>query len=314
MEEDVSFVLLYKVAQRLASAQVPNVICDAMRVSALTALLKPNQRIRGIASGDAFRRLVSKTLARQFRDELRDAVFPHNVGLSDCSGTDAAIHAIRFLTDSFPGKIVLSIDGVGAFDHVCRARMFEQLLEHPRLAQLVPFVKQWYGTASEFRWVDDDGVSYPIRQGDGGEQGDAMMPALFCLALHPALEQIRNLLPNDAFLIAYLDDIYVVCECMDVNHCVEVVRNTLLRVCHIDTNVGKLAAWCKNRSHPPDGFVEAYGAHAWKPDKPEGQRGIKILGAPFGSDQFMQQFFTDQLNEEAKLLRALPKLPSLQSS
>ena len=56
----------------------------------------------GISSGDTFRRLVAKTLARQFQDDLRAAVFPYNFGLCNRSGTDAAVHLLRSITDLDP--------------------------------------------------------------------------------------------------------------------------------------------------------------------------------------------------------------------
>ena len=56
----------------------------------------------------------------------------------------------------------------------------------------------------------DSGQTHVIHQGDGGEQGDALMPALFCLALKPALEAIKAYLPDGAWVVVYLDDIYVV--------------------------------------------------------------------------------------------------------
>ena len=37
-------------------------------------------------------------------------------------------------------------------------------------------------------WTDEDGQTHAIHQGEGGEQGDALMPALFCLGLHDALQ------------------------------------------------------------------------------------------------------------------------------
>ena len=254
-----------------------------MKVSALTALVKPNNRIRGIAAGDSFRRLVTKAVARQYQEELRSAVFPHNVGLSDRSGTDAAIHLLRYLSDMHPDKVIVSIDGVGAFDHVCRARMFEQLMSSPTLQGLVLFVRQWYGSASKFVWVDDNGEAHIITQGDGGEQGDALMPALFCLALHPALEHLREVLPENATVVAYLDDLYVFCEKSEVCNVLEAAQADLQRICHIDTNLGKLAVWGKNYSDPPEGSIAKFGHAAWKCDKPAEQRGIKVLGAPFGT-------------------------------
>eukprot|EP00959_Pyramimonas_sp_CCMP1952_P109477 2289766-Pyramimonas_sp.AAC.1 len=60
---------------------------------------------------------------------------------------------------------------------------------------LLPFVRQWHAVQSKFKWRDCDGKVYTIRQGDGGEQGDALMPALFRLALRPALQRIQESLP-----------------------------------------------------------------------------------------------------------------------
>eukprot|EP00959_Pyramimonas_sp_CCMP1952_P101462 2122694-Pyramimonas_sp.AAC.1 len=85
----------------------------------------------------------------------------------------------------------------------------------------------WYAVPSQYKWKDDHGRVHTIPQGDGGEQGDALMPALFCLALHTALEQIKAALPEGAEVVAYLDDIYIVCDPMDVAHIYDAVRTTL---------------------------------------------------------------------------------------
>ena len=51
---------------------------------------------------------------------------------------------------------------------------------------------------------------HSIRQGEGGEQGDALMPLLFALGQHRALDAARDrLLPGER-LFAFLDDIYAV--------------------------------------------------------------------------------------------------------
>ena len=102
----VAFNALYDVPQLLATAQVPECIVEVMRVSSMTALLKPNGRIRGIAAADSFRRLVAKTLARQKQDELRNAVWPYNFGLSNTSGTDTAVHFLQYLSDQYPDEVI----------------------------------------------------------------------------------------------------------------------------------------------------------------------------------------------------------------
>ena len=94
---------------------------------------------------------------RLLRTELRIVVWPNNFGIQDRCGTDAAIHLLQHMSDNDLGKVILSIDGVGAFDHICRARMFEQLLADRSLHGLVPFVHQWYGVQSHFKWKNDNG-------------------------------------------------------------------------------------------------------------------------------------------------------------
>ena len=43
-----------------------------------------------------------------------------------------------------------------------------------------------------YSYVDDEGVVHEIDQGEGGEQGDAMMPLLFALGQHNALSEVQN--------------------------------------------------------------------------------------------------------------------------
>jgi hypothetical protein len=44
------------------------------------------------------------------------------------------------------------------------------------------------------------------------------------------------------------------------------------------------------------------------------QRGVRVLGTPLGTDQFVDSFCADTLDEKAQLLHFLPKLPSLQAA
>ena len=56
------------------------------------------------------------------------------------------------------------------------------------------------------------GVVHEVLQGEGGEQGDALMPALFSLGQHRSLEAIQGRLRPSERLFAFLDDIYAVCS------------------------------------------------------------------------------------------------------
>ncbi|OLP88553.1 hypothetical protein AK812_SmicGene30090 [Symbiodinium microadriaticum] len=58
--------LLTEAATCLAQANVPSDIAAGLAMARLTALRKPDGGVRGIATGDVFRRLVSRTLAKEW--------------------------------------------------------------------------------------------------------------------------------------------------------------------------------------------------------------------------------------------------------
>ena len=116
-------------------------------------------------------------------------------------------HAVRLLTDQNPQATVLFVDGIGANDHVYRSAMLSKLLEVPKLRGLIPLVRQTYARRSCYSWEDDVGEKHLIWQGEGGEQGDPLMPLLFSLAMHNALADVKSLLHEDEHLFAFLDDV-----------------------------------------------------------------------------------------------------------
>ena len=87
--------------------------------------------------------------------------------------------------------------------------MLGKLYRTPALRALLPFVRLFYGRASEYPWTDDAGNQRTIRQGEGGEQGDPLMPALYALGQHDGLRAGADQLHADDFVVAYLDDLYV---------------------------------------------------------------------------------------------------------
>ena len=50
----------------------------------------------------------------------------------------------------------------------------------------------FYGRSSEYLWEMDNGDMHRILQGEGGEQGDPMMPLLYSLGQHGTLEAVND--------------------------------------------------------------------------------------------------------------------------
>ena len=78
--------------------------------------------------------------------------------LSTRAGTECIAHAIQALTDLDHMTTVVSIDGMGAFDVVSRQSMLEGFLIVEGGNSAMPFVLQFYGSASSYLWEDEEGV------------------------------------------------------------------------------------------------------------------------------------------------------------
>ena len=146
----------------------------SLRMGRMIALKK---RSGGIV-GEILRRLVSGTMAQSLGSALKTATAPHQCALTTRSGCESIAHALQGLTDLDLEATVMSVDGVGAFDLISRASMMSTLCP--------PFVLQFYGQPSSYIWEDEMGEVHDIVQGEGGEQGDPLMPALFALGQHEA--------------------------------------------------------------------------------------------------------------------------------
>ena len=205
LDDGELFQLLYLAAQDFADGSAPAEVCQALTRATMTALRKTDGGVRGNATGTSFRRLVAKSLARQFGQEVERVCSPFQFALSTRAGVDCVGHAVRIATD--PGASVLSIDGIGAYDHVLRSAMLGKLLEEENLRGLLPFVRMVYSQPSRYHWEDEDGCRKEICQHEGGEQGDPLMPLLFCLAIHNVLVEVRSQLLPGEHLFAFLDDI-----------------------------------------------------------------------------------------------------------
>ncbi|CAK0863241.1 unnamed protein product [Prorocentrum cordatum] len=98
------------------------------------------------------------------------------------------------------------MEGIGAFGLLRRHEMLEGLANLDRGSALPPVCRLFTGERSQHRWHDDAGQGRAIDQAEGGrEQGDPLMPALFALGLHPALQQVRGMPRLENRTVASLD-------------------------------------------------------------------------------------------------------------
>ena len=124
--------------------------------------MKDNGDIRGIVTGDTFRRGVARTMAQQCSLEFERACMPFQYSLSTRAGTDCVARVVRSSMELGPRNTFLSIDGIGAFDHIKRKAMLEALYTNSELAPLLPFVRLFCGKDSTYVSSDDAGLPHEI--------------------------------------------------------------------------------------------------------------------------------------------------------
>ena len=301
-----SFTFAVSVAAR---AQAPQVALDAIALSRLTALRKPTGGVRGIATGDVFRRLVSRTLARAFSGELDAATRPFQFALQTRAGTDSLAAMLRAAVELDPRATVVSLDGRSAYDTISRATILAKLRD--TVPSLLPFTRAMYARTSTYLWWDDEGRVHDIVQAEGVEQGDPLAPGLYALGQHDSLVAASASLRPDERLAAFLDDLYVVTVPERAAPLRRVVTGEVERGAGVEANLGKTRVFNAAGGDAPPG-VDVLGPDVWCGHLPPEQRGFVALGVPIGHPDFVKAQAASRLCAEADLLRKLMQLPDVQ--
>ena len=176
-----TFELLLSACNSPSQAKVPREIADALMGARLTALTKTGWRCERHRYRDVLRQLV-----KVFEAECS----PFQYALSHTGGDRLRGSCCGAATDANPTTTILSVDGIGAYDHVHRAAMLGRLARMPAARALLPFVRLSYGRLST--------------QAEGGEQGEPLMPLLFSIGIQGALEEVATHLVDGEQLCAFL--------------------------------------------------------------------------------------------------------------
>ena len=256
-------------------------------------------------------------MAQAFAPHFEQACLPHQYGLSTRAGSEALPRVLRAATEVDARATILSVDAVGAFDHASRQAMLGALLAHPELCPLLPFARQFYGTPSSYVWVDGQSVTHHVAEGEGGEQGDPLMPALYALAQQPVLEEVQSQLRDGEAILAYLDDTYIVSSPERVCELYEAYRRALWVHARIALNRSKKTrVWNAAGEEPPgiSALQQDLDTAIWVGDwaLPPAEQGLTVLGTPFGSNAYIQQRL--ELKRHNRLLQRIPRVEDLQVS
>ena len=257
----------------------------------------PREGCAASLRGDIIRRLIARTITQQFAPAVTQATQPFQYALTTRAGGECIAHALQAITDLDASATIMSVDGIGAFDLISRRALLDGLRSVSGGESVLPFVMQFYGCSSSYLWDDDEGITHEIRHGEGGEQGDPMMPMLYALGQHQALAAVQTRLRPGEHLVAFHDDTYVVSQPERSCEIHGILRAALWNHSRIQLHAGKLQMWNRAgivpRGH--DALLAAaqivdptaqiwFGDH----DAPAPERGIRVLGTPLGERAYVE--------------------------
>ena len=112
---------------------------------------------------------ISAALMSARLTEFEQECAPFRFALSTRAGTDCVGHVVRASTDAYHRLTILSVDGIGAYDHVLRPSMLieKKCLEH---GQLLPFVRLSYAGVSSYTWFDEKGERRVVDQAEAASR------------------------------------------------------------------------------------------------------------------------------------------------
>ena len=148
------------------------------------------------------------------------------------------------------------------------------------------------------------------------------MPAMYALGQHKALVAVsERLLPTER-LLAFHDDLYVLCGPPRVSDVHIALQQALWEHSRIQVHHGKTQLWNWGGEAPrgwraltaarqvdPDGIV-------WRgdPELSPSEQGVKVLGTPLGHPEYVRAFLQKSTRTHRQLLERIPAIPDLQGA
>ncbi|KAK3252223.1 hypothetical protein CYMTET_38466 [Cymbomonas tetramitiformis] len=225
------------------------------------------------------------------------------LGVGVPGGAEVCVHTVQALLGACPSWCDLALDCKNAFNTVKRGVIYKEVSDN--FPELLGLAESSFRHEARLGWQGDDGEFRWVSSAEGAQQGDPLGPFFMAVALQPALQATLNEHP-DVFIMAYLDDIHILGPPDKVRAAYDTIV-PLLIAAGLELNVPKSTVFCPDGACPEfEDVVDEAGTPM--PGAVVPLPGVKVLGIPVGSDQWV----ADKCVEMALAAGAiLPKLARL---
>ena len=289
-----SVVALSRLVNIMAEGKVPVEVTPYMCGGNLYAAVKKNgDGHRPVAVGNILRRLTSKGISYAVAGRASQLLRPQQFGVGVRGGCEGIVHATRATLEDQEvpqeEKYVLQVDLDNGFNLIDREAMFILVRRH--FPDIAPWVEASYGVEAVLNFGEGS-----IKSTTGCAQGCPLSSLLFSLTLHSVvmqLEEIPGLRQNAWFL----DDGHLVGTREALGEAVDILRaEGPLIGAHM--SVSKTVVYCPHHDrHDTDPLNRGI--------RRADNEGIKVLGAPVGSEEYEERILEERLITVRDLLSKL---------
>jgi hypothetical protein len=172
------------------------------------AYLQPQ---RPIGMGTALVKLACNCALTLVKEALGPAVGPGQFAVETKGGCALLQWAIQMAMEGKPHLAGASLDGINAYGEIERDCIEAALRANPFLHNLLPLFDLLYKKGEGVLWFYDEHGNFVMetRNKRGVRQGCVLGMFLFCLAMVPVYDRLKNIAGEEGVVYAYCDDSYI---------------------------------------------------------------------------------------------------------